>query len=357
MRSYKSLRTDHGGKRLRPSHQAWPSVRTRFALALLAGLLISTTPAPAAKWHHCPSQLRYYSARIGAVSSPFIHPGHEIGIFLSDQEMAYSGAFSTDPDGNTVTVGFASLFGPSITLPPMTVTAVSPATLYFAFPDTRQMLGHPLAGPVEILVTTGGRTTAEIDPRHLVALSPSTDAGALATGELQQGALATMDTRGSIWAPVDFSAFGTMRKNMPTCPGIFTPLRGYAVGVTVRSVPSLILGAAQPTYPPLRAVKRLDVFVGDFIVNGTNYYGNRVGNLAVFPIPHGLGVMVCARNDAPQVVLRAVGWRRWTRPWSPFRAWMPSSQPMEIQLSRTSVSEMGSGLTGLDAFGAECLVQ
>src|SRR5438876_53292 len=184
----------------RPSHETRPSVRTLFALALLTSLLSSATPAPAAKWRHCPSQLRYYHAKIGAVSAPFVHPGHEVGIFLSDQEIADSGPFSTEPGGNTVTV--------------------------------------------------------------------------------------------------DFSAFGTMQKNMPTCPGIFTPLRAFAVGVTVRSIPSSgipsnILGVLQPTYPPLRAVKKIDLFIGDFFVNGSNYYGNKVGRLAVSPIPHGLGVMLC----------------------------------------------------------------
>ena len=337
-------------------------MRTPLALALLTGLLSSATPAPAAKWRHCPSQLRYYHAKIGAVSAPFVHPGHEVGIFLSDQEMVDSGPFSTEPGGNTVTVTFASLFGPRITLAPMPVSAVSPATLYFTFPDTREIFGRPLAGPTEIVVKTRRRTTADIDPRHLVALPPSTDAGALAIGELEQGALATMDTRGAIWVPVDFSAFGTMQKNMPTCPGIFTPLRSFAVGVTVRSIPSSsipsnILGALQPTYPPLRAVKKVDLFIGDFFVNGSNYYGNKVGRLAVSPIPHGLGVMLCGRNDALQVVLRAPGWRRWTRPWSPFSAWMPSSQPMAIQLSRMSVGQVGSALTGLDAFAEECLLR
>src|SRR5436309_2799857 len=243
-------RTDpEGTTLLRPSHETRASVRTPLALALLTGLLSSATPAPAAKWRHCPSQLRYYHAKIGAVSAPFVHPGHEVGIFLSDQEMVDSGPFSTEPGGNTVTVTFASLFGPRITLAPMPVSAVSPATLYFTFP------------------------------------------------------------------------------------------------------------ARHPAYPPLRAVKKVDLFIGDFFVNGSNYYGNKVGRLAVSPIPHGLGVMLCGRNDALQVVLRAPGWRRWTRPWSPFSAWMPSSQPMEIQLSRMSVSEVGSASTGLDAFAEECLLQ
>ncbi len=339
---------------LRLSHEAGSGLA---ALALGVCLLGPSVPAQAAKWRRCPSQLAYYPARIGAISAPFIHPGHEIGIFLSDQEMGNSGPFSTDPSGNTVVVSFASLFGPSVTLAPMTVTAVSPATLYFTFPDTSQILGYPLAGPVDILVTTGGNVTAEIDPRHLVALPPATDVAALVSGELEQSALATMDAKGAIWVPVDFSAFGTMQKNMPTCPGVFTPLRAFAVGVTVRSIPSTILGEVQPTYPPLRALKQVDMFIGDFLVNGGNYYGNKVGKLAVSRIPYGLGAMLCARNDALQVVLRAPGWRRWTKPWSPFGAWMPSSQPMSIQLSRMSVSDVGSVLNGLDALGQECLLQ
>jgi len=310
-------------------------------------------PARAVKWNHCPSRLGYYPSRIGAVTTPFVHPGHEIGILLSDKEMADSGSFSTDPDGNTVTVTFASLFGPPITLPPVTVTAVSPATLYFAFPDTSIALGHPLAGPVEIVVTTGERTTADIDPRHLVALPPATDVGRLASGAIEQNVLATMDTRGAIWIPVQFGSYGTMDKPMPMCPGQFTPLVALTVGISVRSIPSQVFSGAPPTYPPFRSLRKVNLFLGDFLANGVNHYGEQMSDMTVTRMPHGWGVRVCGRNDALDVVVRAPGWHRWTRPWSAFRTWMPSSQPMSVALANV-FADPNASVSGLDALGQEC---
>jgi len=337
---------------LRLSHEAGAVLA---ALALGVFLLGPSVPAHAVKWSHCPSQLAYYPARIGAVNAPFVHPGHEIGIFLSSTDMGVTGSFSTDPGGNTVTVSFASLFGPPITLPPMAVTAVSPATLYFAFPDTREILGYPLAGPVDVVVTTGGNITADIDPRHLVALPPATDVGLLASGGGQLNVLATMDTSGAIWIPVQFGSFGTMNKPMPMCPGQFTPIVALTVGVTVRSIPvSYAPGAPPtPTYPPFRALHKVNLYLGDFLVDGVNHYGERMSNMAVAQIPRGWGMRLCGKNDALDVVVRAPGWHRWARPWSPFGAWMPSSQPMTVTLADLS-ADANLSPSGLDAFGEVC---
>jgi len=313
-------------------------------------------PADAIKWSHCPTRLTFYPSRIGAVSAPFIHPGHEIGIYLTNREMDQSGAFSTDPGGNIVTVSFISIFGPVIALQPMAVTAVSPATLYFTFPDMRQILGRSLAGPVDILVTTGGHTTAEILPHQLVALPPPTDVGLLATGVSAQNVLATMDTRGSIWIPVEFGSYGTMQKPMPMCPGQFTPIVGLDVGITVRSIPSGLSQGAPPTYPPFRALHKLNLYLGDFLANGVDHYGERMSDMAVLPIPHGWGVRVCGTNDALDVVIRAPGWRRWAKPGSPFAAWMPSSQPMTVALTKL-VADPNLSPTSLDTFRQECQLQ
>jgi len=205
---------------------------------LAAALLASATATRAAKWRRCPDQLGYHPSRIGAVSSEFVHPGHELGIFLTDREIADTGGFSTAADGNVVQITFESLFGTPKALPDMTATAVSPNTLYFRFPDSRQLLGRVLAGPVLIVVRTGERLTSEILPRHLVALPPASDVAALVGGASQQGALATMDSRGNVWIPIQFSAYGTMQKPMMSCPGTFTPKRAFGVGVTVRSTPT-----------------------------------------------------------------------------------------------------------------------
>jgi hypothetical protein len=336
------------------SHAATRRARVLPALGL--ALMLAAMPARAAKWRHCPSELGWYPTHIGALSAPFIHPGRELGIFLTDREQRDSGGFSTDPGGNTIQVTFASLWGEAISLPPFTAAAVSPTTLYFTFPDTRAVFGRPLAGPVGVQVTTHGALTADVLPRNLVGLPPSTDVGSLVAGGLQQPALGTMDARGAIWIPVGFSSYGTMEKQMPMCPGTFTPLKAFAVGVTVRSTPSFSVGTT-PSYPPFRALRKVDLFLGDFLVDGTNFYGTRVGNLPVFRIPRGWGIKVCGANDAVDLVLRAPGWSRWAKPWSAFGAWMPASHPLEIVLGGLTVDEGNLSTGGLDAFGEECVTQ
>ena len=62
---------------------------------------------------------------------------------------------------------------------------------------------------------------------------------------------------------------------------------------------------------------------------------------------------VCGANDALEVVIRAPGWRRWAKPWSPFSAWMPSSQPMTVTLAQL-FADPNLSPSGLDAFGQEC---
>lgn len=331
-------------------------LRVVLGSLMLSGLVCAyPSSSQAAKWRNCPSQFGYVPSTLGAVSAPFVHPGHELGVLLTPQEVARTGGFSTQPGGNVVRVTFASLFGNPIALPPIAVAAVSPGTLYFTFPDTKALRGAPLAGPVHLLVTTGPQTTAEIDPRHLVGLPPSTDVGRLVSGQSEQGALATMDTRGSVWIPVQFSAYGPMPKPMPKCPGTFIPLTSFNVGVSVRALPRGISDPS-PTYPPFRALRRVDLFLGDFMVNGTNFYGMRIGNLPVFRSPRGFGIKVCGVNDAVDLVMRAPGWTRWARPWSVFRDWMPSSKPLEIMLTETPQSGAIEA-SGLDTFGAECVLR
>jgi hypothetical protein len=346
--------TMHGTTRARPHEAARPARLPRWVL-VAAACLGAPSPALAAKWRHCPSQVRYYPSRTGAMSAPFAHPGHEVGIVLSRKEVAASGGFSTEPGGNTVTVTLASLFGDPIVLPPIQVAAVSRETLYFAFPDTRVVVGRSLAGPAGIRVTTGATTTAEILPRHFLALPPATSVGALVAGDLQQTAQATMDAHGAIWIPVEFSAYGTMQKPMMMCPGEFIPLTAFTVGVAVRSTPILTDGAP-PTYPPLRALRRMDVFLGDFLIDGTDYYGLRVGHIPVERLPLGFGIRLCGINDAVDIVLRARGSTRWAKPWSDFAAWMPRSQPLQIVLTDMSADQNLQNITAetVDAFGEEC---
>jgi hypothetical protein len=329
-------------------------VRTVLALACV---LFAALPAHAAKWRQCPGGSGWYPSELGAVTSAFVHPSHDVGIFLLDNEVRTTGGFSTAPEGNRVTVTFASLFGDPIVLPSSMVAAVSRATLFFTFPDTLAVLGEALAGPVDIEVRTDGVRTAHILPRHLVALPAANDVGTMVLGGLHQSARATMDTRGSIWIPVQFSAFGTMQKEMPHCSMPLTPLTALAVGLSVRSTPVVGLGSAA-SYPPFRALRNMDLYLGDFLVNGTNIYGLRVGTVPVLRIQRGWGIKVCGVNDAVDLVLKARGWRRWAQPWSPFGAWMPNSRPLDIELQQIAADQvLGFTAGGVDAFGEVCTLK
>jgi hypothetical protein len=217
-------------------------------------------------------------------------------------------------------------------------------------------VGHPLAGPVAITVTNGGKTVAQVDPRDLVALPPPSDVRNLVAGGPDQAALATMDTRGNVWIPIQFSGFGTTVMPMPKCPMTLTPITAFAVGVTVRAMPSFYPDAP-PTYPPFRILKRVDMFIGDMLINGTNYYGEHVGMLPVLRVSRGWGMKVCAVNDAVDLVLRAPGRPRWAKPWSTFAEWMPDSAPLQIVMSYLNAGQVDINTTPLDAFGQECQIQ
>jgi hypothetical protein len=334
--------------------------RVLRAVAVGVCLLGMLTTAHAVKWRNCPSSqpLRMNPSKTGATNAPFVHPGHELGIFLSLAEVHGSGGFSTEPGGNTVAIQFASLFGDPIQLPSFKVAAVSSSSLFFTFPDVRPSLGRDAAGPVEIVVRTGDQTTAHILPRDFVALPPANDVQALLQGGFEQAALATLDTQGSVWVPVQFSGLGVSNVPMPNCPMLLVPITSFTVGITVRTNPHE--RPPLPTsYPPFRGLEGVDLFLGDLFLNTTNYYGMNVGKLRVFRIPRGWGIRICSVNDAVDIVLRARGWQRWAKPWSDFATWMPDSRPLEIVLSNLSANPPAQNPlvnAKSDALGVECLL-
>jgi hypothetical protein len=332
-------------------------------LHLLSGALVVAVAcalpavAQAAKWKHCPSSqtVRIYQSRLGAIATPFAHPGHEFTVMLSEHTVAAHGGFSVDPDGNTVTVTYESLFGDPITLPSIAVAAASPGTLYFTFPDARSILGQSLAGPVDVQVMTGSRLSAHIDSRHLVGLPPANDVAQIVSGAQAQGALATMDRRGAIWVPVRFSGFGASHMPMPGCESQYTQITAVNFGVTTRVKPDVIPGTTI-SYAPFRALDKVDLYLGDFVVDGNNYYGMKWGRLAVSRLPHGWGMRLCGVNDAVDLVIKARGYLRWARPWSNFSYWMPDSRPLEIDFAALAASDLPTAQATTDAFGAECLL-
>jgi hypothetical protein len=323
---------------------------------IVAVILASAGGGEAAKWKSCPAShpLRLYSSGLGATGSPFAHPGHDFGIMLPEHTVNATGGFSLEPGGNIVTVTYESLFGDPIALPPFAVAAVSPATLYFTFPDARTILGRSLAGPVDISVMTGPRMTAHIDSRHMVGLPPANDVAQIVGGSPQEGALATMDRRGAIWVPVRFSGFGQSHMPMPGCESQYTPITAVNFALTTRVNPEGIAGST--AYAPFRALKRVDLYLGDFVVDGSNYYGMKWGRLGVTRLPRGWGMRLCGVNDAVDLVIKARGYLRWARPWSNFSSWMPDSRPLEIDFTALAASDLVTAQGSTDSFGAECLI-
>ncbi len=127
----------------------------RWVLALVIALAFAD-PAAAAKWKGgCPKTNQKLSivGLKGAGGTPyalsrfFEHVGHDVTFYLKDHDVQTSGGFSTDPDGNTVQVTFTPINGDPIALPPIAVTATTPATLTFTMPDSRTSARPSARGP------------------------------------------------------------------------------------------------------------------------------------------------------------------------------------------------------------------
>ncbi len=144
---------------------------------------------------------------------------------------------------------------------------------------------------------------------------------------------------------------------MPTCPATLTPVMAFTMGITVRAQPSATPGAPA-SYPPFRTLRKVDVFLGNFLINGTNLYGARFSSIPVLRVPRGVGIRICALNDAVDLVLHMPGYRRWAQPWSPFAAWMAGSAPLDIALQNLAVSEPTVHVppSAVDAFGQDCVL-
>src|SRR5262245_63966017 len=115
----------------RPSRTRRSRPRVLFACLLLA--LAGASPARAAKWvAGCPKakERLWPVGKGGRSASPYFeHVGHEATYRLTSTEVARTGGFSTEPDGNTVEITFTPIDGDPIPLPPFTATAVSRSTL------------------------------------------------------------------------------------------------------------------------------------------------------------------------------------------------------------------------------------
>lgn len=330
-----------------------PALRRAGALALSLAALLAGDAALAFKWHDCPSPpVPLNPSRLGATQSPFIHPGHELRIFLNAAQVAASGGFSLEPDGNAVDVTYQSLFGEPVALARRHAIAVGPSVLSLTFPDAAAEIGRDLAGPVEVIVHVGDRLVARIDARDLVGLPPARDVGDLLLGEGRVARVAaTLSSRGDLWIPARFE--GGPGMEMPGCDGNFIMPEPISIaGATTR-------GVLPNGIDPLDRIRTMQGYLGDMTINGTSFYGLLYPEkIRLVHLPGTLGVSVCRKNDASDLVLRMRGSRAWARSRrSPLRAAIADSAPLEIQLRGAAPVPARSDARGgtYDSFGNACV--
>jgi hypothetical protein len=301
------------------------------------------------KWHQCPTlPLPVYPSILGATNAPFIHPGHEIRIVLNADEVASTGGFSVDPDGNLVAIKFASLSGDPVVLPLRRAAGTTPSVLSFSFPDSVSEVGRVLAGPVDIQVTSGARLVAHIGSRDLVGLPPTNDVTGIVLGQdPDQSVLAALSARGDLWIPTSFQGEPMV---MPSCPGNFIfPLDVEVAAATVD-------GLSYRGENPLSRIHRTTIYLGDTVINDESFYGMLFPQrISLIHVAGTLGVSICRLNDAMDIVLRVKGNQSWARgPRSAMRAVVGGSAPLSLRLHSASQVPGAAAQRLQDSFGNAC---
>lgn len=328
--------------------------RTRATAArLLAALaLVAAVPSTgsAIKWANgCPDS-RPALIRAGGrmlTSSPFVHPGHEIGLFLEQTEAERRG-FSVEPDGNTIEILFRPLGGEPIALPPFRATAVSSSALYFDFPDTRSVLGRVVAGPMVITVRSAGTIRRA---RRPVALPPANDVLTMLEHGIDATAFGAVDPARRLWVPLEFSGLGPGMP-MPTCPVELTRKTAFAV----RMVPTLVDVDDVLPHASFTNLRKAKVYFGDFLLNGVNVYGEDTSSsLDVRELNR--AAIICGMNDALSLVLMVRLNESAFGPRSRVLPLVKDGSPLPIELANVSgepaIANQLSTVTR-DSFGNQC---
>lgn len=275
----------------------------RSVLALVIALAL-VAPAEAAKWAGGCPKVKQRLAKVGrgaggtpyAISPLFEHVGHEVTFYLKDTHVERYGGFSTEPGGNTVQFTFTPIEGEPIALPPVAVTATTPSTLTFTVPDSRPIIGRMLAGPATITVKRGDVWL--FDAFRQLILPPMNDVQGLAADGYHVEAYATMDRHARLYIPLDFNGYGQGGEQLPECPTPLTPVTAFAVDFSLKkgydeALPYLSFGH----------LKKNRIYLGDYVVFGLNMYGNKLSSPLDVTPAGGNAVVLCALNDALQLVL------------------------------------------------------
>ncbi|MEW6268058.1 MAG: hypothetical protein AB1689_02025, partial [Thermodesulfobacteriota bacterium] len=281
-------------------------------------------------------------------ASPFVHPGHEVGLFLEEREARRRG-FSVEPEGNTVQIVFRPLGGSRIALPPLRVTAVSPSALYFDFPDTRDVLGRVVAGPMEITIRSPRKTRRARQP---VALPPANDVLEMLEHGSDVSALGAVDRSRRLWIPLEFSRFGPGMP-MPTCPVELTQKTAFAV----KLVPTETDSDDVLPHASYTNVRKARLYFGDFLLNGINVYGeDALVSFDVREFKEGAAI-VCGLNDALSLVLMVPLKESALGPSSRIVPLVADGSPLPIRLANISAEPVvASELRTVthDSFGNQC---
>jgi hypothetical protein len=280
------------------------TMRWLLGLLLVIGIAGITDPAPAAKWAGGCPKVKQTLAKVGrgpagapyAISKLYEHVGHEMTFYLKDFYVNRYGGFSTDPGGNTVQFTFTPIGGDPIALPPFAVTATTPSTLTFTVPDSRPSIGRLVVGPATITVKRG--TTPLFEAFRQLILPPMNDVQTLVAQGASVEALAAIDRKGAVWIPLDFNGYGQNGESLPQCPTLLTPVTAFAVDFSLKKGD----GEALP-YLSFGHLKKNRIFLGDYVVFGLNMYGNRLQTALDVTPAGGNEVVLCALNDALQLVL------------------------------------------------------
>jgi hypothetical protein len=276
----------------------------RWTTALVLAIVIAA-PARGAKWEGGCPKVRQRLSKVGknlgggtpyAISRYFEHVGHELTFYLRDYDVLRYGGFSTEPDGNTVETTFTPIGGDPIPLPPITVTAVTPSALTFVVPDSRPALGRLVAGPARFVVKRG--TTLLFDAFRQIILPPMNDVHEVAEEGAAVEVLAAMDAAGRLWIPLSFTDFGTGGSSLPECPTELTPVTAFAIDFSLKKSDDEAI-----PYVSFGQLKKNRLFLGDYLLFGLNMYGNKLQSKLDVSPTNGKGVLMCAKNDAIQLVV------------------------------------------------------
>jgi hypothetical protein len=335
-----------------PTRHRWiPGRHVTAVLAAALALLLSATDGTAIKWPEgCPtsrSRTIHAGGRMFA-SSPFVHPGHEVGFFLRNGESERRGGFSIAPGGNTVEIVFRPLGGAPIALPPFTATAVDASTLYFTFPDTREVLGRIVAGPMDITIRTGQVARRA---RRPVALPPSNDVLTMLEHGHDVTVLGALDAARRLWIPLEFSGLGPGMP-MPTCPVELTQKTAFAIRLapTLPDVDDVIPHASHTN------MRKARLFFGDFLLNAVNVYGEDTGSsLDVRELNR--NAVICGMNDALSLVMMVRLKEAASGPRSRVLPIVKDGSPLPITLANVSAEPVVANQLAAathDSFGNQC---